>query len=122
MFCFSYGFNYWMQNADCSLESNLYSISILSLSPTTIVLLITPKHELAFFDVSSVCAEDCTIMHNHSQVRFLLIYYQYPCYTIPSIMDGLGLKTGRAISRLPSTLPAQLGQNRKTVPNRLLST
>src|SRR6218665_2969184 len=53
--CFRYGLHTWMQYSNCGLTSDLYNLSIVFLSLVTIVLLIMPKVELAFFDASAHC-------------------------------------------------------------------
>src|SRR6218665_2075519 len=42
-----------MQYSNCGLTNVLYNLSIVSLSLVTVVLLIIPKVELAFFDASA---------------------------------------------------------------------
>src|SRR5688572_29543690 len=44
-----------MQYSNCGLTSDLYNLIIVSLSRVTIVLLIMPKVEFAFFDASAHC-------------------------------------------------------------------
>src|SRR6218665_1720454 len=44
----------WKQCSNCVLTSDLYNLSIVSLSLETIVFLIIPKVELAFFDAPSI--------------------------------------------------------------------
>src|SRR5688572_22894296 len=51
-----------MQYSNCGLTSDLYNLSIVSLSLVTIVLLIIPKFELAFFDASAHCLEGLALL------------------------------------------------------------
>src|SRR6218665_1259176 len=60
--CFRYGFHTWMQYSNCGLSNDLYSLSIVSLSPVTLVLLIRPKFELASFDISVYCPEGFALL------------------------------------------------------------
>src|SRR6218665_292595 len=60
--CFRYGLHTWMQYSSCGLTNVLYNLSIVSLSLVTIVLLIIPKVELAFFDVSAHCLDGFALM------------------------------------------------------------
>src|SRR6218665_1241138 len=51
-----------MQYFNCGLTSDLYNLSIVSLSLVTIVLLIMPKVEVAFFDVSVHCLDGFALL------------------------------------------------------------
>src|SRR6218665_2660185 len=53
-----------MQYSNCGLTSDLYNLSIVSLSLVTIiiVLLIMPKGELAFFDASVHCLDGYALL------------------------------------------------------------
>src|SRR6218665_3904290 len=51
-----------MQYSNCGLTSDLYNLSIVSLSFVTIVLLIIPKVELAFFDASAHCLDGFALL------------------------------------------------------------
>src|ERR1043165_9077612 len=62
MSCFRYGLHTWMQYSNCGLTSDLYNLNIVSLSRVTIVLLIMPKVELAFFDASAHCLEGFSLL------------------------------------------------------------
>src|SRR6218665_2205167 len=52
----------WMQYSNCGLTNVLYNLSIVSLSLVTIVHLIIPKVELAFFDVSAHCLDGFALL------------------------------------------------------------
>ena len=63
-------------------RSDFYNYSIASLSLVTIVLLIIPKVDLAFFDASAHCLDgfarlSCIIITPESRVSFFLIRFQY---------------------------------------------
>src|SRR6218665_2060658 len=60
--CFRYGLHTWMQYSNCGLTSDLYNLSIVSLSLVTIVLLIMPKVVLAFFDASAHCLDGFALL------------------------------------------------------------
>src|SRR6218665_4080320 len=60
--CFRYGLHAWMQYSNCSLTSDLYNLSIVSLFLVTIVLLIMPKVGLAFFDASAHCLDGFALL------------------------------------------------------------
>src|SRR6218665_3663472 len=51
-----------MQYSNCGLTSDLYNLCIVSLSLVTIVLLIIPKVELAFFDASAHCFDGLALL------------------------------------------------------------
>src|SRR6218665_1981388 len=59
--CFRCGLHTWMQYSNCGLTSDLYNLSIVSLSLVTIVL-IMPKVELAFFDASAHCLDGFALL------------------------------------------------------------
>src|SRR6218665_3785055 len=48
--------------SNCGLTSDLYNLNIVSLSLVTIVLLIMPKVELAFFDSSAHCLDGFALL------------------------------------------------------------
>src|SRR6218665_3417917 len=51
-----------MQYSNCDLTSDLYNLSIVSLSLVTTVLLIMPKVELAFLDASAHCLDGFALL------------------------------------------------------------
>src|SRR6218665_3149405 len=56
------GLHTWMQYSNCGLTSDLYNLSIVSLSLVTTVLLIMPKVELAIFDASAHCHDGFALL------------------------------------------------------------